>query len=134
MVFSFHALKKNMFHGINYFLFVSWFMYFINFNVDATVIEKIIVFFLMYKSTTYLYSTYLEDNVNKIYSALFESNDNSDKKNSIEEIKQLKQQMPITENKENDKETIEKEEIIEKETNEESNQKEIKQQDVINED
>jgi hypothetical protein len=73
---NFNGLKKNIFHAINYFFFVSWFMYFINFNVDATFIEKIIVFFLMYKCTVYLYSTYLESNVNKIYSALFESNKN----------------------------------------------------------
>lgn len=132
MVFSFHALKKNMFHGINYFLFVSWFMYFINFNVDATVIEKIIVFFLMYKSTTYLYSTYLEDNVNKIYSALFESNDNNSEKNTL--IKEINKLSDLPVNKIIEQET-KKEEIIEQETKKEEEIIEQKQkEDIVSQD
>lgn len=89
MNLSFSGLKKNIFHALNYFFFVSWFMYFINFNVEATFVEKIVVFFLMYKCTVYLYNTYLESNVNKIYSALFEKNEtNTFEKNAEKKINQ----------------------------------------------
>lgn len=100
---SFNGLKKNIFHALNYFFFVSWFMYFINFNVEATLVEKIIVFFLMYKCTVYLYKTYLESNVNKIYSALFEKNAEKKINQELHELNESESNQESQEIKESNK-------------------------------
>ncbi len=114
---NFNGLKRNIFHAINYFFFVSWFMYFINFNVDATFIEKIIVFFLMYKCTVHLYSTYLESNVNKIFNALFESNKSVSNAKDETEKEKVHESNESNESNEIIKESNESNEII-KESNE----------------
>lgn len=60
-------LVNKAYHSFNYFIFFLWFSYFVNFQVEATLFEKMIVFFFVVKSTSFLYDEYFRDSMEKLW-------------------------------------------------------------------
>jgi hypothetical protein len=51
----------------NYFIFFLWFTYFMNFQVEATLFEKVLIVFFVVKGTGYLYDEYLKEYTQRLW-------------------------------------------------------------------
>lgn len=61
------TVLNRVFHMFNYFIFFLWFTYFMNFQVEATLFEKVLIVFFVVKGTGYLYDEYLKEYTQRLW-------------------------------------------------------------------
>lgn len=64
-------ISRNIFHFVNYILFINWFLYFIDFNVDCLFAEKLLFLFFILKSSYYIYNEYVKVYLDKLFNFYF---------------------------------------------------------------
>lgn len=67
-------IARKIFHFVNYIIFLNWFLYFIDTKVDCLFVEKLIFFFFILKSSSYIYKEYLEFYLDKLFNFYFVGN------------------------------------------------------------
>jgi hypothetical protein len=67
-------ISRKIFHFVNYMVFINWFLYFIDFNVDCLFVEKLLFLFFMLKSSSYIYEEYVKVYLDKLFNFYFAVN------------------------------------------------------------